>query len=80
VLGSKTEIFLLLILSIPTLLVPSFAEDDSLIVETDKAEYEKGDSMVISGHVGEIKMPVVALKRPFIKVVVSHFEKLKSNI
>jgi tetratricopeptide (TPR) repeat protein len=62
VLGSKTEISLLLILIIPTFLVPSFAEDDSLIIETDKAEYEIGDSMVISGLVGEIKMPVVALK------------------
>jgi len=62
VLGSKTEIFLLLTLFIPTILIPSFAEDDSLIVEADKAEYEIGDSMVISGLVGEIKMPVVALK------------------
>ncbi len=61
-LGSKTEIFLLLTLFIPTILIPSFAEDDSLIVEADKAEYEIGDSMVISGLVGEIKMPVVALK------------------
>ncbi len=61
-LGSKTEISLLLILFIPTFLVPSFAEDDSLIIETDKAEYEIGGSMVISGLVGEIKMPVVALK------------------
>ncbi len=61
-LGSKTEISLLLILIIPTFLVPSFAEDDSLIIETDKAEYEIGGSMVISGLVGEIKMPVVALK------------------
>ena len=60
-LGSKTEISLLLILIIP-ILIPSFAEDDSLIVETNKAEYEIGDSMVISGIVGEIKMPVVALK------------------
>jgi len=62
VLGSKTEISLLLILIIPTLLIPSFAQGDSLIVETDKAEYEIGDSMIISGLVGEIKMPVVALK------------------
>jgi len=61
VLGSKTEISLLLILIIP-ILIPSFAEGDSLIVETNKAEYEIGDSMVISGIVGEIKMPVVALK------------------
>ena len=44
------------------MLISSFAEDDSLIVEADKAEYEIGDSMVISGLVGEIKMPVVALK------------------
>jgi len=61
VLGSKTEISLLLIFFIPTFLVPSFAEDDSLIIETDKAEYEIGGLMVISGLVGEIKMPVVAL-------------------
>jgi len=62
VLGSKTEISLLLILFIPTILIPSFAENHSLIVATDKDEYEIGDSMIISGLVGEIKMPVVALK------------------
>ncbi len=61
-LGSKTEISLLLILFIPTILIPSFAENHSLIVATDKDEYEIGDSMIISGLVGEIKMPVVALK------------------
>lgn len=61
-LGSKTEISLLLILIIPTLIVPVFAQDDSLILETDKAEYEIGDSLVISGIIGEKKMPVVALK------------------
>jgi len=61
VLGSKTEISLLLILIIPTLIVPAFA-DDTLILETDKDEYQIGDSMVISGYVDERKMPVVALK------------------
>ena len=61
-LGSKTEISLLLILIIPTLIIPVFADDDSLILETDKAEYEIGDSMVISGLVEEKKMPIVALK------------------
>ncbi len=60
-LGSKTEISLLLILIIPTLIVPAFA-DDTLILETDKDEYQIGDSMVISGYVDERKMPVVALK------------------
>ncbi|HSG74335.1 MAG TPA: tetratricopeptide repeat protein [Nitrosopumilaceae archaeon] len=61
-LGSKTKISLLLILIIPTLIVPVFANDDSLILETDKVEYEIGDSMIISGFVEEKKMPVVALK------------------
>ena len=61
-MGSKTEISLLLILIIPTLIVPVFAEDDSLILVTDKAEYEIDDSMVISGFVDDKKMPVVALK------------------
>ncbi len=61
-LGSKTEISLLLIIIIPTLIAPVFADDDSLILETDKAEYEIGDSVVISGVVGEKKMPVIALK------------------
>ncbi len=60
-LGSKTEISLLLILIIPTLLVPVFA-DEPILLETDKAEYEIGDSMVISGFIQEKKMPVVALK------------------
>lgn len=51
----------MLILIIPTLIVPSFAED-SLILETDRDEYQIGDSMEISGYVDERKMPVVALK------------------
>ena len=61
-MGSKREISLLVIMIIPTLIVPIFAEDASLILETDKAEYEIGDSLVISGFVEERKMPVVALK------------------
>ena len=61
-LGSKTEISLLLILIIPTFIVPVFADDDSLMLETDKAVYEIGDSMIISGFVEEKKMPVVAIK------------------
>jgi tetratricopeptide (TPR) repeat protein len=47
---------------IPTLIVPVFADDDSIILETDKAEYEIGDSIIISGFIEEKKMPVVALK------------------
>lgn len=60
-LGSKTEISLFLILFIPILIFPVYA-DNSLILETDKAEYEIGDLMIISGSVEEKKMPVVALK------------------
>lgn len=61
-LGSRLKISLLVILIIPTLIVPVFAGGDSLILETEKNEYEIGDSMVISGSVFEKKMPVVALK------------------
>ena len=60
-MGSPREISLLVILIIPALIMPAFAEE-SLILETDKAEYELGDSMIISGSVGERGMPVVALK------------------
>ena len=61
-LGSKIQVFLLVILIIPVLIIPVYAEDDSIILETDKDEYEIGDSLIISGSIGEKKMPVVALQ------------------
>jgi tetratricopeptide (TPR) repeat protein len=44
---------------LPTVLSPSFA--DSILIEFDKPEYHTGDSMVISGHLLEFKLPVIAL-------------------
>lgn len=40
-------------------LPPIFA--DSILLEFDKLEYHTGDSMVISGHLLDFKMPVIAL-------------------
>lgn len=41
-----------------------FAEssDDSIIVTTDKPQYQTGDTLIISGVVKEKKMPVIALR------------------
>lgn len=61
-MGSTREISLLVILIIPMLIAPVFAQNDSLILETDKPEYQIGNTMIISGFVSEKKMPVVALK------------------
>ena len=44
------------------MLFPSFADESSLILETDKPEYKVGDIMVVSGFIEDRKMPVVALK------------------
>ncbi len=44
---------------LPIVLSPSFA--DSILIEFDKPEYQTGDSMVISGHLLDFKMPVIAL-------------------
>ena len=34
---------------------------DSILIEFDKPEYQTGDSMVISGHILDFKMPMIAL-------------------
>ena len=34
---------------------------DSILIEFDKSEYRTGDSMVISGHILDFKMPLIAL-------------------
>lgn len=43
----------------PIVLSQSFA--DSIFIEFDKPKYHTGDSMVISGHLLDFKMPVIAL-------------------
>jgi len=67
VLGSKIAFFGYSILVMSILLIPAFAEENIenipiVLVDTDKSEYEIGDSLIVSGLVEEKKMPVVALR------------------
>ncbi|MBI4131667.1 MAG: tetratricopeptide repeat protein [Nitrosarchaeum sp.] len=55
----KTGLLLSVIVLLPIITSQSFA--DSILIEFDKPEYQTGDSMVISGHVLDFKMPMIAL-------------------
>lgn len=56
----RYKIGLLLILSLlPIVISQSFA--DSIFVEFDKLEYHTGDSMIISGHLLDFRIPVIAM-------------------
>ena len=64
---SRLEIYLFSILILQALAIPIFAEENiddskSVMLETDKPEYQVGDTMIVSGFVEEKKMPVVALR------------------
>jgi len=66
-MGSRTEIYLFSILILQALAIPIFAEENiddskSVMLETDKPEYQVGEMIIISGFVEEKKMPVVALR------------------
>ena len=66
-MGSRTEIYLFSILILQSVAIPIFAEETidnskSVILETDKPEYQIGETMIISGIIQEKKMPVVALR------------------
>jgi tetratricopeptide (TPR) repeat protein len=50
---------LVLIALLPSITSQSFA--DSILIEFDKLEYHTGDSMVISGHLLDFELPVIAL-------------------
>jgi tetratricopeptide (TPR) repeat protein len=54
-IGLLSTLFVLTSLVIPQ----SFA--DSIFIEFNKLEYSTGDSMIISGHLLDFKMPVIAL-------------------
>lgn len=41
--------------------VPAFGDEIWVIVETDKAQYSTGESLVITGYIMERKMPVIAM-------------------
>jgi len=59
VFGYKIGFLLVLIVLFPVAMPSIFA--DSILLEFDKSEYSTGDSMSISGHISNYKMPVIAL-------------------
>lgn len=57
--GYKIGFLLVAIILFSITLSPSFA--DSILIEFDKLEYHTGDSMIVSGHLLDFKMSVIAL-------------------
>ena len=57
--GYKVTLLLVVIVLLPLIMSQSFA--DSILIEFDKQEYHTGDSLLISGHLLDFKMPVIAL-------------------
>lgn len=55
----KSGLLLSVIVLLPIITSQGFA--DSILIEFDKPEYQTGDSMVISGHILDFKMPMIAL-------------------
>jgi len=55
----KTGLLLSVIVLLPIITSQGFA--DSILIEFDKPEYQTGDSMVISGHILDFKMSMIAL-------------------
>lgn len=55
----KVGLLLVLIVLLPIIIPQIFA--DSILIEFDKPEYHTGDSMVISGHLLDFKLSVIAL-------------------
>ena len=55
----KIGLLLSVIVLFPIIISQSFA--DSILIEFDKPEYQTGDSMVLSGHLLDFKIPVIAL-------------------
>ena len=85
-MGSRTEICLFSILILQALAIPIFAEENiddskSVMLETDKPEYQVGEMMIISGFVEEKKMPVVAIRifDPYGKILSAHQLEIESD-
>lgn len=53
---------LIAIVAISLSSIPAFAESNSVIVNLDKNVYQTGDSMLVSGTIVELKMPVIAMR------------------
>src|SRR3990172_7996337 len=85
-MGSRTEIYLFSILILQALAIPIFAEENiddskSVMLETDKPEYQVGEMIIISGFVEEKKMPVVALRifDPYGGILSAHQLEIESG-
>ena len=85
-MGSRTEIYLFSILILQALAIPIFAEENiddskSVMLETDKPEYQVGEMIIISGFVEEKKMPVVALRifDPYGEILSAHQLEIESD-
>ncbi|MBI5859464.1 MAG: tetratricopeptide repeat protein, partial [Nitrosarchaeum sp.] len=57
--GYKIGFLLVLIVLFPIIISQSFA--DSISIEFDKLEYHTGDFMIVSGHLLDFRIPVIAL-------------------
>ena len=75
----KVGLLLALIVLLPIIIPQSFA--DSILIEFDKPEYHTGDSMVISGHLLDFKLPVIALSLydPYGKILSANNVIIDSN-
>lgn len=51
---SKNIIFLILLLIIPSVIIPIYADDSGITASTNKNSYQPGDKVIISGSVGQI--------------------------
>src|SRR3990172_9457728 len=85
-MGSRTEIYLFSILILQALAIPIFAEENiddskSVMLETDKPEYQVGEMIIISGFVEEKRMPVVALRifDPYGGILSAHQLEIESD-
>jgi tetratricopeptide (TPR) repeat protein len=59
VFGYKIGLLLVLIVLFPITIPSIFA--DSILLDFDKSEYRTGDTMMITGHISNYKMPLIAM-------------------
>lgn len=57
----STKQLLLFPILIAFALIPAFADDENLIIQTDKVQYHTGEELTVSGFIQEKKMPVIAM-------------------
>ncbi|TBR11267.1 MAG: tetratricopeptide repeat protein [Candidatus Nitrosotenuis sp.] len=58
----STKQLLLFPILIAFVLIPAFADDENIIIQTDKGQYHTGEELTVSGFIQEKKMPVIAMR------------------